>query len=353
MPIELDSLLFWCGLGLLCVGLFVFLTGKKASDETKKESNRFEAFGIKIDVNNPSLILIMLGVVMMLAPKFMPQEVKQAAQADTPESKSVATASSEAPASALSQAAPAGEITPPPPLDPLLEPLSDEAETPPSPALTAAAPPAFPAPLPAAETSRSTASPSPREEPATPPTTTSISSKPAPTPAPVATKPLATEKPAMPPPPAPALLVVAVAADADKRAGITSSAETFAQQAAGLIVERTGEIFDDRYEVVSRQSADLRAQLKAETQDYAQLCAQYKAQVLVLGDLRISKAWSTIDSAYWPDYHLRLHHCDTQRSRQEVFRHLNPSNRDNFPFEQSIRHNTMKFLSDSRWVVEG
>jgi hypothetical protein len=73
MPISLDSLLFWCGLALLSIGLFVFLTGRRASDESKKESNRFEAFGIKIDVNNPSLILIMLGVAMMLAPKFMPQ----------------------------------------------------------------------------------------------------------------------------------------------------------------------------------------------------------------------------------------------------------------------------------------
>jgi hypothetical protein len=74
---------------------------------------------------------------------------------------------------------------------------------------------------------------------------------------------------------------------------------------------------------------------------------------MVLGDLRISRTWSTIDSAYWPDYHIHLHHCETARTRQEVFKHLNPSNRDSFPFEQAIQDNTMKFLSDSRWVVEG
>jgi hypothetical protein len=125
MPISLDSLLFWCGLALLSIGLFIFLTGRRASDESKKESNRFEAFGIKIDVNNPSLILIMLGVVMMLSP----------------------------------------------------------------------------------------------------------------------------------------------------------------------------------------------------------------------------------DSNYWPDYHIHLHNCETSRSRHEVYKHLNPSNRDRFPFEEAINEKTMKFLSDSRWIA--
>jgi hypothetical protein len=147
------------------------------------------------------------------------------------------------------------------------------------------------------------------------------------------------------------LLVVAVAADADARAGITSNAQTFAQQAAALIVKRAGEVFDDRYEVVSRQSADLREHLEKEADNYTALCARHQAQALVLGDLRISTAWSTIDSAYWPDYHIHLHHCDKQRSRQEVFKHLNPSNRDGFPFEQAIGSHTMEFLSDSRWVV--
>ena len=31
------------------------------------------AFGIKIDVSNPSLLLIILGVVMMITPKFIPR----------------------------------------------------------------------------------------------------------------------------------------------------------------------------------------------------------------------------------------------------------------------------------------
>ena len=157
--------------------------------------------------------------------------------------------------------------------------------------------------------------------------------------------------PAQPAPPP--LLVVAVAADADERAGIETSAQVFAQQAAGLMVKKIQDIFRDEYEIVSRQSEDLREHLENESTDYAALCSRFQAQALVLGDLRISKTWSTIDSAYWPDYHIHLHHCGNDRSRQEVYKHLNPSNRDSFPFEQEIQNKTMKFLSDSRWVVEG
>jgi len=73
MPLPLDTLLFWIGLVITFVGLYVFITGRSSSDPNKKGSNRFEAFGIKIDVSNPSLLLIILGVVMMIAPKFIPQ----------------------------------------------------------------------------------------------------------------------------------------------------------------------------------------------------------------------------------------------------------------------------------------
>ena len=73
MPLPLDTLLFWIGLVITFVGLYVFITGRSSSDPSKKGSNRFEAFGIKIDVSNPSLLLIILGVVMMMAPKFIPQ----------------------------------------------------------------------------------------------------------------------------------------------------------------------------------------------------------------------------------------------------------------------------------------
>lgn len=357
MPIELDTLLFWCGLGLLSVGLFVFLTGKKASTEGKKESNRFEAFGIKIDVNNPSLILIMLGVVMMLAPKFLPQEVNQTSQAG--EEKTVKVA--EAPASvseppqlplsqSVSESGPDTELMPPMSSEPvsseapvLVEAVREADKQQPAPAQLPTAPArSLAVPPPVAKSSPAPIPTPPKKRPAP---------APVPTPAPVVSAEIAEPLPAEPAPPP--LLVVAVAADADERAGIDTSAEAFAQKAAGLIVLKVQDIFRTRYEIVSRTAEDLREQLDEETKDYAALCSRFQAQALVLGDLKISKTWSTIDSAYWPNYHIHLHHCGNERSRQEVYKHLNPSNRDSFPFEQEIQNKTMKFLSDSRWVVEG
>ncbi len=353
MPISLDTLLFWCGLALLCVGLFVFLTGKKASDESKKESNRFEAFGIKIDVNNPSLILIMLGVVMMLSPKFIPQEVKQAASHDIAVEK------------------------PSPPLE--SSPLvmeSDSASQPPPETATSLSPPAPEAalPVPAVESNKAVATsespkpalsttvpapstaqvaPKPKAQPprqvatARPtPDKTDAAPKPKPQPEPVAPQETVASQP--PPPPA---LVVAVVADVSDRAGIRESAEAYAKRASGEITQRAGEIFDKDRVLDNGTLADLRDHLQTGEENYAGLCQKWQADILILGDFRIVTGYSTIDSAYWPDYHLHLYNCGTQRSNHEVFKHLNPSNQDSFPFEQAINQKTMKFLTDSRWVV--
>lgn len=105
---------------------------------------------------------------------------------------------------------------------------------------------------------------------------------------------------------------------------------------------------------IGRHSADdLRDHLQKGAEDYSALCADWQADILILGDFKITTVWTSMDSAYWPDYHLHLYNCETQNSRYEVFKHLNPSNQDAFPFEQAINLKTMKFLSDSRWLVGG
>jgi len=109
MDISLDSVLFWSGLGLLLVGLFVFLTGKSAADGKKKNNYRFEAFGIKVDVNNPSLVLIILGGVMMLAPIMMQQERAETTQYSPPPQEPVSQTEQ-----ALAEAPPPPTIAAPP-----------------------------------------------------------------------------------------------------------------------------------------------------------------------------------------------------------------------------------------------
>ena len=94
MPLPLDVLLFWVGLGITLVGLVVFLMGRALPDTEKKGANKFEAFGIKIDVSNPSLLLVILGVVLMLVPKMVPHEVKTTVKslvAVTPQSQPIVT----------------------------------------------------------------------------------------------------------------------------------------------------------------------------------------------------------------------------------------------------------------------
>ncbi len=370
MPISLDTLLFWCGLALLCVGLFVFLTGKKASDDSKKESNRFEAFGIKIDVNNPSLILIMLGVVMMLSPKFIPQEVKQAAAPDLAQEEAAEKPSSAAEIPSPPAASPALVMESALAADPAAastgEPPSIATPTPPSAQAasgsavanadshkaspsSATAPPASAAtPIPAPAKQKPKAQPPRQLATLRPiPAKTVTEPKPAPVPEPVAQKPTAAPQP----PPTPPALMVAVVADVSDRAGIRETAEAYAQRASGVIAQRAGEIFDNKLVIDSATLTDLRDHLQRGEENYAALCEKWRADILILGDFKIVTGYSTIDSAHWPDYHLHLYNCATRRSSQEVFKHLNPSNQDSFPFQAAISAKTVSFLTQSRWVV--
>jgi hypothetical protein len=150
----------------------------------------------------------------------------------------------------------------------------------------------------------------------------------------------------------PALLVVSTVADVSTRAGISESSENYAKQAAGEIAKRAGEILGANFEIVQQTVDDLRKHLQKDQQGYTSLCTNWRADILILSNFVISKSWSSIDSNYWPDYHIYLHNCETSRSRHEVYKHLNPSNMDRFPFEGAIYEKTMEFLSDSRWVAD-
>ena len=70
-----DSLLVLAGLVLVASGLVMFVRSKNSTDPSS-----VEAFGIKLNVTHPSLILVLAGVGLMLAPRLLPELPGKAAK---------------------------------------------------------------------------------------------------------------------------------------------------------------------------------------------------------------------------------------------------------------------------------
>ncbi|RLJ17466.1 hypothetical protein DJ031_14175 [bacterium endosymbiont of Escarpia laminata] len=405
MPLPLDTLLFWAGLGLLIVGLFIFVTGKSASKEEKSQSNRFEAFGIKIDVNNPSLILIILGVVMMLAPRILPQQTADLAPPGTtassippPSPAQVLPKQESFPAkpeitqqkSVIPPVQPIQKNPPKPKPEPVAAPIASATQpiTPPAPQVSTqqiSKPPVKilekqifkpvvkkPAPVaaPVASATQPIAPPAPQVS------TQQISKPPVKIlekqifkpvvkkSAPVATQPQPPEPHAKAvkaltpttlsqPSPAPAKpsLTILVQADADRRVGINKSAMDYSRQVSAELTNIAEEIFGNEAEIKQQEVKTLRQRLKKANQPYLALCRKIGAERLLLADLEIPFSLSDIDSAYWPDLRLNLVDCDTGRKKKKKKNHLNPTVRDRFPFQQAIREVAADFLDDYRHLV--
>lgn len=70
----IDIIFVIFGALLILAGLYLFISNKKDAS-----SNHVEGFGIKLNVSNPSIILILSGVGLLVLPRFMPDNnVKQA-----------------------------------------------------------------------------------------------------------------------------------------------------------------------------------------------------------------------------------------------------------------------------------
>lgn len=54
---------------LIVIGLYLFVSGKRESTNR----NHVEGFGIKLNVSNPSIILIVLGIGLLLVPRLLPK----------------------------------------------------------------------------------------------------------------------------------------------------------------------------------------------------------------------------------------------------------------------------------------
>lgn len=437
MQLPLDTLLFWAGLGLLSVGIYVFITGKSTSEEKKQQSNRFEAFGIKIDVNNPSLILIILGVVMMLAPKLMPQSSTEPDQPEAiVETNSSTTPATQVPGRSLVQTEttqqeaiePISQPTRPKQPEPAADPVpsttasttigptvletsqvamqpkrdisTETIEKPvikpivqkPAPAVTQLQPPKAPVKAVSKLTPSALNKPAPAPKPEPSPTVSTtirptvqrasqVAIQPKrdiPTktikkpivrpivkrPAPAVTQlqspkiptktvnkpaPATLNKPA-PAPPKPNLIVL-VQADVDGRAGINGSAETYNKQISAELASLAQDMFGDNLNIKQQAVKALRRVLKQEASPYQTLCRRVDAGRLLVADLEVPFSLSNVASSYWPDLELHLVNCDTGRKQRRVKTHLNPKNRDHFPFQQAIREVTTNFVADFRYLV--
>jgi hypothetical protein len=66
-----DYIIIGLGIALIAIGLFLFISGKRESEK----SSQVEGFGIKLNVSNPSIILIVFGIGLVLFPRLMPNVV--------------------------------------------------------------------------------------------------------------------------------------------------------------------------------------------------------------------------------------------------------------------------------------
>ena len=64
-----DYIIMAVGSLLILIGLFLFISGKKES----AKSNQLEGFGIKLNISNPSIILIVFGIGLLLVPRLLPK----------------------------------------------------------------------------------------------------------------------------------------------------------------------------------------------------------------------------------------------------------------------------------------
>lgn len=338
MPVDastlLDTLLVIAGLILVATGLVMFVYSK-----TSTQASSVEAFGIKLNVTHPSLILVLAGVGLMLAPRLLPG---LPGKADKPEPAVMAQPAPAAPAPSP-EASPAAAPTPqpaPPPSIPVA-------------AAPAAAVPAKMAARPRVQPERE----APRIAAAVPavrkPVAAVAADRPAiaPTPA-VADAPAArpAARPAAASPARPTLAYAALGLPShhgfwsgETRASYTRRVQTGLQQAGRDVLQMDARGLDlnqtefDAWWNESRQHPRSR-----------ELCAAPHApRALLSTRVETPMAISAVESAYWPELKLRLFDCANQRLYQQQ-KTLSPQNDDAWPFANEFSSEVERFLRTYR-----
>ncbi len=361
MPADLatlfDSLLVIAGLVLVVTGLVMFIYSK-----TSTQASSVEAFGIKLNVTHPSLILVLAGVGLMLAPRLLPGLPGKA------DDKTVPAVVAEAPPVSASPGTTAVPIQPPPPVSPPPPPVS------PSPAAAPAVPQATPIPpTPAATVSPARA---PAQSAAT---ASSASARPAPTAQPRAAAPetaaatpaprVAIARPAAAPA-APAATVQPEAAAPPAAARPVRPILAFA--ALGLPISRSfwgGETrasYTQRMNLALQQAGREVLRMDARGLELGQtafntwwnesgqhprsreLCDSAPApHALLSARVESPTTSSSAESAYWPELKMRLYVCANQRLYRQQ-KTLSPQNDDVWPFATELNSEIERFMRTYR-----
>jgi len=368
MPIDfsalIDTVLVLAGLALVATGLVMFIYSK-----TSTQASSVEAFGIKLNVTHPSLILVLAGVGLMLAPRLLPglpgmpdppaavaevsRESLDARTGTRPDTPPAANAPDPAPAAATRPEPPAPTDTPS--TAPALSPR-------PYAAMQAPVPPAtVPSRVPTAPSHVATAQTAPTAKPRAPATTpkpeaskpeTSKSAvpqlalaRPAAAPAPAAP---AESLPAKPARPALAYAALGLPVNRDFWSGETRSSYT---QRLHTSLQQTGRDvlkMEPRALVLNEQAFDAWWNESGQHPRSRELCAGSNApRALLSARVETPFSQSSAESAYWPELSLRLFDCNTQRVYRQK-RSLSPQNGDAWPFSVELNTELERFMRTYR-----
>jgi len=336
----LDTLLVLAGLVLVATGVVMFIRSK-----TSTQASSVEAFGIKLNVTHPSLILVLAGVGLMLAPRLLP------GQPDKPDRPVIAEADTPHAAAPAITAAPAPSLSPAP--------------APPIPAVTKA--PASPSPKPAlaqpAVPSPSAASARPSQPaktpivPAAPPKPTArIAARPAAMPATVATPPVAappevaasattTAKPARP-----TLTYAALGLPINRSFWNGETRTSYTRRVHANLEQAGREVLrmDARGLELGQTEFDAWWNESGQHPRSRELCAAPQGpRALLSARVETPVTISSVESAYWPELRLRLFVCDNQRLYRQQ-KTLSPQNDDGWPFATELNSEIERFLRTYR-----
>lgn len=358
-----DSVLVLAGVVLVLTGLVMFIRSKTVS-----AASSVEAFGIKLNVTHPSLILVLAGVGLMLAPRLLPDQngdkpepaptaetrpaTPTVVQADAPTGSEPGTASSKpeipsAPPATPGPSATQPTVSPPHSSPPMINPVIP-VPAPKTPSV-AKAPPITKA-TPIAKTPQvvkpkpAIAQPVVKAAPAVAPEAAAV--PPA--------KPAIVEPPAAPPVAAkPAHPIMAFAAmglptsrsfwSGETRAGYTQRMHVILQQSGRDILRMDTRNLDLEQKAFDAWWNESNAHPRSR-----ELCAAAPTpRALLSARVETPTSISTVESAFWPELKLRLFVCANQRIYRQQ-KTLAPNNDDAWPFETELNAETERFMRTYR-----